>query len=273
MRSPGLVVACLAALGALSCDYIAIGTRLGERRDARIIDHLDANVAGITDARADQARERLRIAYWHTSHGSQLTEGMEPMDEFYGDTGRYDLGGLDGPFYDDKYETDLGDSGWEGITRLWLGGHPDVNVVMWSWCGQVSGLSEAGVEDYLARMSALESDFPKVVFVYMTGHSDGGGLEGNLNLRDLQIRDFCEENNKWLFDFYDIECFDPDGTYYGDKHVDDACNYDGGNWALEWQARHLGQWWNCGSAHSQPLNANQKAKAAWQLWCAIADEM
>jgi hypothetical protein len=278
MKVRGIVVAaCLAALCAPSCGDLAIGTHLRSAPGDRIIDHLDANVAGITDARADEARDKLRIAYWHTSHGSQVTEGMEPMDEFYGDTGRYDLGGLDGPFYDDKYETDLGNSSWDDITRDWLDGHPEVNVVMWSWCGQVSGSSKADIEDYLARMSALEAERPRVAFVYMTGHSDGGGLEGNLHLRDQQIREYCEDNDKWLFDFYDIECYDPDGRYFGDKHVADSCDYDGGNWATEWQAAHAEgpgrDWWECGSAHSQPLNANQKAKAAWQLWCAIAESM
>jgi hypothetical protein len=29
-------------------------------------------------------------------------------------------------------------------------------------------------------------------------------------------------------------------------------------------------WYNCDSAHSQPLNANRKAYAAWWLWCRLA---
>jgi hypothetical protein len=123
----------------------------------------------------------------------------------------------------------------------------------------------------------------------MTGHADGTGLTGNLHLRNLQIRDYCEANGKWLYDFYDIECYDPDGAYYGDKRVSDACNYDydgdgategtesgpsGGdrNWAADWQDSHQegADWWACGSAHSLPLNANQKARAAWNLWVRLA---
>ena len=75
-----------------------------------------------------------------------------------------------------------------------------------------------------------------------------------------------------LFDFYDIECYDPDGTYFGDKDVGDDCSYSGGNWAAEWQNTHTEgvDWYDCASAHSQPLNANRKAYAAWWLWARLA---
>ena len=44
------------------------------------------------------------------------------------------------------------------------------------------------------------------------------------------------------------------------------------NWATEWQNAHTQgtDWYNCSSAHSQPLNANQKAYAAWWLWARLA---
>lgn len=258
----------------------------------RIFDHEYADVDGITDAMTEAARANLHIAYWHTSHGSQIPSGLEHMDDFYGDTGRYDFGGLDGPFFDDRYETDLGNSTWDTITRDFLDDNTEINVVMWSWCGQVSGSTEASIADYLSRMATLESDYPGVTFVYMTGHSDGSGSSGNLHLRNQQIRDYCAANNKWLFDFYDIECYDPSGTYYGNRYVTDGCNYDYNNsgsttetadpaeptdgdhnWASDWQDAHPGEWWSSGAAHSKPLNANQKAKAAWQLWCAIARQM
>jgi len=32
-------------------------------------------------------------------------------------------------------------------------------------------------------------------------------------------------------------------------------------------------WYSCGAAHSQPLNANQKAYAAWSLWCKLAADL
>jgi hypothetical protein len=127
-------------------------------------------------------------------------------------------------------------------------------------------------------MNGLEQSFPTVTFVYMTGHLDGTGEGGNLNLRNQQIRDYCELNEKWLYDFADIESFDPDGAVnYMKLYANDACDYDSNgdtvqdaNWATAWQDGHPGEWYTCGSAHSQPLNANRKAYAAWCLWARIA---
>jgi hypothetical protein len=82
-----------------------------------------------------------------------------------------------------------------------------------------------------------------------------------------------------LYDFADVESYDPDGTYFGDRQPDDNCGYDtdgdgsqDGNWALEWQNSHTEDldWYSCSSAHSQALNANQKAYAAWWLWAMLA---
>ncbi|MCK7462033.1 MAG: hypothetical protein MZU84_08235 [Sphingobacterium sp.] len=61
----------------------------------------------------------------------------------------------------------------------------------------------------------------------MTGHTRRGRpLTGTSHLRNKQIRDYCLANNKILYDFADIESYDPDGDYFGDKLVNDACDYD-----------------------------------------------
>ena len=80
--------------------------------------------------------------------------------------------------------------------------------------------------------------------------------------------------NKILFDFADIEKYNLDGDYFGDKYADDGCNYSDGNWASEWQNNENNEegvdWYSCDSAHSQPVNANQKAYAIWWLWARLA---
>jgi hypothetical protein len=89
------------------------------------------------------------------------------------------------------------------------------------------------------------------------------------------IRDYCIANDKVLYDFADIERYDPDGVYYA--YVHDNCNYYDadttllGNWATEWQQSHEEgvDWYDCSSAHSEPLNANRKAYAAWWLWARL----
>ena len=44
------------------------------------------------------------------------------------------------------------------------------------------------------------------------------------------------------------------------------------NWAINWQNNHTVNvdWFNTSVAHTQPLNGNMKAYAAWHLWACIA---
>ncbi len=267
-RARTALLAILSILAA-SCTW-RIGTGYGM---GRVIDQESSGIEGLSDRRAEEAKRVLDIAYWHTSHGSQLTSGMAGMDAFYGGTGKFAFGVEGGLRLIEPAGTDLGNAQWPQVTRDYLAAHPETNVVVWSWCGQVSGSTPESIDEYLQNMSQLEQDYPRVRFVYMTGHSDGTGLEGNLHQRNAQIREYCEQNGKFLYDFYGIECYDPDGNYFGDRHVADSCDYDGGNWAVEWQDAHPGEWWECGSAHSEPLNANMKARAAWQLWVRLADSL
>ena len=90
------------------------------------------------------------------------------------------------------------------------------------------------------------------------------------------FRDYCRANGKVLYDFADIDSHDPDGVYY--PFPDDDCDYYAsrtgaklGNWATAWQNSHTVNidWYSCSSAHSEPLNANQKAYAAWWLFARL----
>jgi len=249
-----------------------------------IINHTSTHLSQIPKTELERAKTTLHIVYGHTSHGSQITDGMTGLIHFSsasygsslytwnngGDNGALDL--RDGEISGDLGQPDR--TSWADRTRTYLDANRDINVVMWSWCGQVSEARETHINTYLSLMNKLESEYPDVKFVYMTGHLDGTGVSGNLNTRNEQIRKFCRENNKILYDFADIESYDPDGNYYLDKGADDGCYYNGGlnNWAIDWQNSHRKgiDWYECGSAHSQPLNANQKAYAAWWLWARLA---
>ncbi len=257
-----------------------------------IIDHTCTDITAIPESAILEAKAELRIGYGHTSHGSQLTTGMDGLVGFMDGLGypsglyEYNNGGTGGALdlRDSCFSgaSDLGNpdfTAWEAATRTYLDSHTDLNVVIWSWCGQVSSASEADISAYTNLMDGLESDYPAVRFVYMTGHLDGSGLTGNLHLRNEQIRAYCSANDKVLYDFNDIEMYDPDGTYFGDKTPNDACDYDtdgdgslDGNWATEWQGSHAQDvdWYDCSAAHTQPLNGNRKAYAAWWLWAALA---
>lgn len=245
----------------------------------KIINHTSTNINSIPKSAIDQAKSRLHIAYGHTSHGSQLITGMTGLVGFKGSTYAFRSGGGSGylDLNDNPFSgaDDLGApnfTAWASVTRNYLNSHPNINVVIWSWCGEVSGASAANIDTYLNLMSSLERDFPNVTFVYMTGHTDGTGTNGNLNIRNEQIRKYCRDNNKFLYDFADIESYNPDGTEFLSRGVNDACDYNSGNWATQWQNSHTVNidWYQCESAHSQPLNANLKAYAAWWLWAKLA---
>ena len=252
-----------------------------------IIDHECTDITLVPESAINQAKSNLHIAYGHTSHGSQLTTGMSGLVDFANGGGLglslpYDIfewnnGGSGGALDLHDYAMS-GDCGyypaWYDNTVTYLNNpdNSDVNVIIWSWCGQAADRTEQQMIDtYLAPMTALESLYPNVTFVYMTGHANATGLSGNLHLRNQQIRNYCIANNKVLYDFYDIECYDPDDSYFGDKYVNDDCSYTGGNWAIEWQNTHVEgvDWYTCTAAHTQPLNANRKAYAAWWLWAIL----
>jgi hypothetical protein len=256
----------------------------GTLKEAIIINHSNIELKSIPEDWILKAKQSLNIAYSHTSHGSQLTDGMTGLISFKGSLYSWNEGGTDNALrlHDYAMTGDLGNpdrTSWASLTRTYLSLHTDINVVIWSWCGQVSSSTEEDINLYFDLMSSLENDFKEVKFVYMTGHLDGTGINGNLHIRNEQIRNYCRNNNKILFDFADIECYNPDNEYFGNKKPDDGCYYDSNsdgtldrNWALEWQEIHIEgtDWYNCPSAHSQPLNANQKAYAAWWLWARIA---
>ncbi len=262
---------------------------------AIIIDHQHATLQGVPASAIQRARETLHIAYGHTSHGSQLVSGMsglvafmnaKPDDAFPDNAFAFNNGGSNGaldlrdtPF---SGASDLGNpnrTAWAAATRTYLRARPEINVIIWSWCGQVDG-SEAEITTYLTLMSDLEREFPAVRFVYMTGHLNGTGANGNVNVRNNQIRAYCRVNGKVLYDFADIESYDPEGRVnYMERMGNDNCDYDSDgngsrdrNWATAWQAAHVEnvEWYSCSAAHSQALNGNRKAYAAWQLWARLA---
>lgn len=258
-----------------------------------IIGHESADIDDVPDEWIIKAKEDLRVTYGHTSHGSQLITGINLLMENSGGSSSvgcnsYDYQGLYGYCDDHEYyrtgnnayeipsgvlsvwdDIPTGDLGnpdrisWAERTRTLLDDskYSDRNVVIWSWCGQAD-TSEDNINTYLSLMNQLETDYPDVTFVYMTGHLNGGGDDNNLAHRNRQIRDYCGANNKVLFDFADIEIYDPDGNYYPDES--DACN-----WCYDWCSTHACP--ECSScAHSHCFNCYLKGQAFWHLMARIA---
>ena len=255
-----------------------------------IIDHTCTDLSRIPAYWLEQAKQ-LTIHYAHTSHGGQICQGAENLESL-NDTysfarrasGTEGLPPVEDPpalrMYDgnppetyiqpdDYWESESGRNRTRAVADT---GH--YNYSMWSWCGQVSGASQAYIQDYLDIMDGFETQYPSMRFIYMTGHLDGSGSSGNLHQRNEQIRAYCTGNNKVLFDFADIERYDPDGVDYLDLGANDECYYNdwAGNWADEWCAANPGSALcdPCSCAHSRSLNCNLKARAFWWMMARLA---
>ena len=265
---------------------------------AIIVDHNCTDLGSIPENYINLAKEQLRIGYGHTSHGSQLVTGLIALSRGPVINGRqidtvsspisfqYSGWGLEpGIFLNDYWGNagdaeDLGyngDTAWKDATISMLAlPDNDRNVVIWSWCGGVSDNDTQGINRYLEAMNDLESRYPSVKFVYMTGHLDGSGSDGNLHQRNEEIRSYCRQYNKILFDFADIERYDPDGLDYLASGADDGCYYQNGNWSEEWMeanpdhplSRRVSSCDEC--AHSHRLNCILKGQAFWWLLARLA---
>ncbi len=237
--------------------------------------HLD-DLKRIPEEWIEKAKADLHIMYWHTSHGSQLLEGMTYLDDFMNTTDLYAFnnGGTGGALDIDEASADVSNNldALLDMTRAYLDNpaNREVNVVMWAWCYMETSFEH--VDNYLSNMSQLELEYSNVSFVYTTGPLDGLGEDGPVNLACERIREYCEKYDKILYDFADIESYDPDDNYFLDLGAEDTCDYDGGNWALEWQATHTEgvHWYDCDPAHTKAVNGNMKAYGAWNLFAKLA---
>lgn len=238
--APVLVLALLAAAPPAGAAALVADHRAADAFEAVPVSYFSA------------ARQHFEFLYGRTSHGSQIGAGMDmlaatdpvtlarlPMAEFGVDLGYY------------------GDTAWVAFTREHLAAHPECNAVMWAWCGGLSVNTPEGVDAYLDAMEMLETQYPGVTFVYMTGHLDGTGPEGVLQVNNQRIRDRCLAGGKVLYDFADIETWNPDGVAF--PGGTDLCE-----WCEDWCAVH-----DCPAcpdcAHSHCFNCWRKGRAFWWL--------
>jgi len=185
------------------------------------IDHSCSDLNEIPGQWIDSVQENIRMHYAHTSHGGQLTTGLNLIES---DDSSYDVQTgsswlpdvtdalciFDGQESDTYITPELFWESADGMnmTRDVLTNNPTINVCMWCWCCQMDYYDESRVQAYIDSMSVLEDEFPLVVFIYMTGNAQNTGSEGyNRYLRNQQVREFCENNSKILFDFADLDAW------------------------------------------------------------------
>jgi len=182
-----------------------------------VIDHTCADLSKIPNKWIEAARTNIRWYYAHTSHGAQLTIGLQKIKKL---DSKYDVAIdrkwlpdkaealciLDNPYLgpDDYWMTKRGIKRTEGKIKLF-----PINVSMWSWCGQAETYTEKQVQQYVDTINMLQESHPEITFVYMTGNAQQGGKKGyNRYLRNNQIRKWViehPEKNRVLFDFADLD--------------------------------------------------------------------
>ena len=229
---------------------------------ALVADH--AAAAAVLPGQALVAAAEVVWAYGSTSHGTQVWTGAAALGKGFPFTKDWRAVPASPGLrmaYDDGWSWDA--AAFYDTAAALLAETPEANAFMWSWCGELSWDTTA-VDAYLAAMAQLEADYPGVTFVYMTGHTDGPAdqvLEDN----NQAIRDYVTTHGAVLYDFADIESWDPAGTNY--PETDDSCP-----WCTAWCTAHPG---DCPPlegecAHSHPFNCILKGRAFWWLSARLA---
>ncbi|TFG26585.1 hypothetical protein EU527_19580 [Candidatus Thorarchaeota archaeon] len=186
-----------------------------------IIDHNCINQRLIPSEWIESAKNDVRIHYAHTSHGSQITEGLTRL-ESANSTFDVSIGYLTLPTDDGAlcildgnppHDYITPELYWQGtsaraITQNTINNHPTLTISLWSWCCQLYDYSEAATQEYLDAMNTLETANLDITFIYMTCNAQSDDSSGyNRWLRNEQIRQYCLANNKVLFDFADLDCW------------------------------------------------------------------
>ena len=254
----------------------------GQTAQTIIIDHRCTDLAKIPDYWLEEAK-KLAIHYSHTSHGEQIPAGLGALvdqDPKYGywrfyartyppptslparcdgvlciyDGNPPDLGGAP----DDYWSTEEGRDRTRAVANTGLFGFS-----MWAWCGEQSTNPTSTVQLYLDTMRAFEEEYPGMRFILMTGHTDGGSA--TLERNNDMVRQYALDNGMVLFDFADIESYDPDGNYYPD--TDDDCA-----WCVDWCSAHPEDCTDLPEycSHSHPFNCKRKGYAFWWMMARFA---
>jgi hypothetical protein len=235
----------------------------------------------------ETAKQYVAWIFPHTSHGSQLITGAMYLSQ-YKNPPLYNFINRDGQAPSDFYippqtspialrmgdNSQLGYSGpdftaaiQQHITSSNYGPN-DIPVFMFAFCGELSTMTSAEVQQYLDSMTWGENTYPEVTFIYITGHADQWADQSVLNANNNMIRDYVIANNKILYDFNDIDTYQPDGSLPPET-PDDSCP-----WCQTWCDNHPGfcpdptLMGTC--AHSHSLECLLKSQAMWWLSARLA---
>jgi hypothetical protein len=248
-----------------------------DRTEPIIADHTCTGISDIPAARIDSVQSVLKLHFAHTSHGGQLWAGLsyiEAGDQKY--SAAYEDNNLpeeegafcifNGQLVETYITPELYWATLAGMikTRAVLDANPDINISMWSWCTQLDTYSQEQAQGYLDSMSVLEAEYPAVTFIYMTGNAQNTGSAGyNRYLRNEEIRQFCLNNNRVLYDFADLDSwwYNPATELWEQNTYD----YEGTAVPLEHE-----QFNGDEAAHTTIESCKQKGRVVWWMTALLA---
>jgi hypothetical protein len=179
---------------------------------ATIIDHRHTNL-DVDLQKVDIVKDSVKWLFIRLSHGRQVNVGLDRIeDDDFSVCITYDyLCTEENALCSSNGNTEpygFWSNGGANIIRARLDSEPVLNLVMFNWCTHLDTYTAGDVGLYLSEMDKLEEDYPNVTFVYATGTAEAqGGYGLNRYERNLQIRNYCEAQDKILYDFADIECW------------------------------------------------------------------
>ena len=246
--------------------------------EAIIIDHTCTDLSQIPDTWIDSVQANQKLHYAHTSHGSQLTTGLqriENADNKYSqarglsylpnEEGAFCI--FDGQEYDtyitpeEYWDSEAGKEDTQDVIDHNL----TINASMWSWCCQLTSYTEAHLQIYLDIIDAFEAANPDVTFIYMTCNAQATGSSGyNRYLRNEQIRNWVlNSGSRVLFDFADLDSwwYNPDTEQWGQATYE----YDGHTVPKEHPQFNGNE-----AGHTTYESCEQKGKAVWWMMARIA---
>ena len=248
--------------------------------DAIIIDHTCTDLSEIPDEWVDAVQDYVKLHYAHTSHGGQLTTGLqriENVDSNYSQargsshlpTEADALCIFDGQEPDtyitpgEYWDSEAGRQDTQDV----IDHNPTINVSGWSWCCQLTSYSAEHVQTYLDVMEGFETLNPDVRFVYMTCNAQATGDGGyNRYLRNEEIRSWVRdhpEEDRVLFDFADLDSWWYNSTTGAWEHA--TYEYSSTEVPVEHPQFHGSQ-----AGHTTHESCEQKGKAVWWMMARLA---
>ncbi len=252
-----------------------------------IIDHNCTDVTSIPSEIIDSIKTNCKFEWAATSHGHQVLTGLKFMETEIpnldvtvgdGETGYANGGYLPDPngtfcvmdgviqyFSNCKCCLGIAPNGyWQGanadlsMQKTLVQCDPGINISGWGWCTELNTWTASQVQEYFTEMEDLEMQYPDVQFIYSTGTTEYVGDDGyNRWIRNNQIRQYCIQNNKVLFDFADIECWS-NGQFNYYVYNNDTV-----------PLRHPD--YNANTYHhTNALNCKNKGKAVWYMMALLS---